>query len=650
MNYRSDIDGLRTIAVFTVILNHAGFTFFSGGFVGVDVFFVISGFLITAIIYPKIAENKFSFGWFLSRRIKRLMPVLFFIMIITAVVFTIIMLPQDLMKFYRSIIWVLLYAGNFFMWIHHGGYFDGNSQEAPLLHMWSLAVEEQYYFVWPLMLIFSIKIFGSKLTAWLSLGLFVVLTVFSQWGTEVTVGAAYYLLPTRFFELLLGSCLAIFWSQLPTANQRIQDILSIIGMGLIIGSALVLTEHSAFPGYNALYPTIGTALLIYSQKGLVNKFLSTKAMVFSGNISYSLYLWHWPIFVLMRYMSIELTLPVQLACIALTYLLSVLSYQYIEQPFRQSRIHSFTPIAIKIYAIPTLVLISIASFGIANQGFSERFTPQVVLMEQALNTHSSNSRQACHSPFRDSQRLPTNECIIGEKNELNSKKGLFIFGDSHANHLVPFFSTLIHDANAWGQDYTLDRCIPIADLNWGGNLYKAERCKERNAQAMKHIQQHEFNYVVMAASWPGIETKRMFNEVGQLTANIDKTELLADKLRHTVELIISTGAVPILVEDTPALAGKSPKCPIKQLIFNDQLNCNISLVDNAFISEAFVAVQKRYPQIIIIKPSELYCTDNSCTMALGNMPLYRDDDHLNVEGAKALAVKYLMANANFIGR
>jgi len=153
LKYRSDIDGLRTIAVFIVILNHAGFSLFSGGFVGVDVFFVISGFLITSIIYPKIIDKSFSLGWFFSRRIKRLMPVLFCVIAVTALVFTVVMLPQDLVKFYHSIIWVIMYVANFFMWINHGGYFDGNSQEAPLLHTWSLAVEEQYYFVWPLMLI-----------------------------------------------------------------------------------------------------------------------------------------------------------------------------------------------------------------------------------------------------------------------------------------------------------------------------------------------------------------------------------------------------------------------------------------------------------------------------------------------------------------
>ena len=155
MNYRRDIDGLRTIAVFLVILNHAGFSFFSGGFVGVDVFFVISGFLITTIIYSALQQDKFSMAWFLGRRIKRLMPVLLFILLITTIVYSFIMLPQDLMKYYRSIIWVVLYVGNFFFWREHGGYFDGGSAEVPLLHTWSLAVEEQYYFIWPLMLMLS---------------------------------------------------------------------------------------------------------------------------------------------------------------------------------------------------------------------------------------------------------------------------------------------------------------------------------------------------------------------------------------------------------------------------------------------------------------------------------------------------------------
>ncbi|GLX78190.1 acyltransferase [Thalassotalea insulae] len=644
MNYRSDIDGLRTIAVFTVILNHAGIALFSGGFVGVDVFFVISGFLITSIIYPRIVENTFSMGWFLSRRIKRLMPVLFFVIFVTAVAFTFVMLPQDLATFYQSIVWVVLYAGNFFMWIHHGGYFDGNSQEAPLLHTWSLAVEEQYYFVWPVMLILSVRLLGPKVTAWLSVILFIALTIFSQWGTEVTVGAAYYLLPTRFFELLLGSSLAIFWHKLPEVKTSVHHILSIIGVTLILASAVFLNEHSSFPGYNALYATIGTAILIYSQRGVINKFLSTKAMVYSGNISYSLYLWHWPIFTLLRYMSIELTAVVQLGAILFTYLLSMLSYQYIEQPLRHSRINAFLPIAIKFYTVPAMLMIAFALVGVSQQGYPERFEPQIVNMEKALNTHSSDSRKACHSAFREHNRQPDASCIFG--NHTAENKGVFIFGDSHANHLVPFVQELVKDAGLWGQDYTMDRCLPVGDLNWGGNLYKAQRCKARNAVALQHMEEQGFAYVVLAASWPGFDTRRIFNETARVTDIEEIKTLFQQKLINTIDHIVKQGVTPILFEDTPTLAGKSPKCPIKQILYDESLSCEITLQNNRFISDIFSHVQSLYPQTIVIKPSELFCQQQRCTMQIENIPLYRDDDHLNEEGAKILARKYLAQVGN----
>lgn len=646
MNYRSDIDGLRTIAVFIVILNHAGFSFFSGGFVGVDVFFVISGFLITAIIYPKIVEKTFSIGWFLSRRIKRLMPVLFFIIFITAIVFTMVMLPQDLIKFYHSIIWVLLYAGNFFMWIHHGGYFDGNSQEVPLLHMWSLAVEEQYYFIWPIMLILSVRCFGIKYTGWLSLILFVGLTFLSQWGTEVTIGAAYYLLPTRFFELLLGSSLAIFWYRLPKVSVNTHHVLSVIGLTLILGSAVLLNDHSPFPGYNALYPTLGTAILIYSQHGIINRLLTTKGMTYSGNISYSLYLWHWPIFTLLRYMSIELNLFIQISAIILTYILSIFSYHYIEQPFRQSSLNKFSPIAFKLYVVPTTLIILMASIGIYQQGYQQRFTPNIVNMEQALNTHSSDSRKDCHSAFRDNDREPNENCIFGERGQ--NKKGVFIFGDSHANHLVPFIQELVSDANTWGQDYTLDRCLPIFNLNWGGNLYKAKRCKERNERALQHIKEQQFSFVVLAASWPDVATRRMFNETERMVDPSEKINAFQNKLMESIAVIIRSGATPVLFEDTPTLDGKSPKCPIKKLVFDASLNCDINITNNKLIAKTFAEIQAVYPQAVIINPSELFCQNDLCSMSLNGVPLYRDDDHLNVEGAKTLAKAYLSQYGNFI--
>lgn len=638
MKYRSDIDGLRTIAVGLVILNHVGFSFFSGGFVGVDVFFVISGFLITAIIFPMIKDKNFSITWFLSRRIKRLMPVLLFVIFVTMLVFSFILLPQDLIKFYRSIIWVILYGANFFFWREHGGYFDGGSKEAPLLHTWSLAVEEQYYMLWPLMLMVAIKFFGGKATAYLSLVVFIVATVFSQWGTEVTLGAAYYLLPTRFFELLMGSCLAIFWHQLPESNAKVHHIISILGLSLIAGSSLLLSEHSPFPGYNALYPVVGTALLIYSSKGIINKFLSLRPMVFTGNISYSLYLWHWPVFVAIRYMSVDFTLPVQIAAIIFTYGLAILSWKYIEQPLRHVKLSSFSKVATTMYLVPSAFIILVALGGIYSEGYKERFSAEVVQMDLALNSFASKSRVDCHAAFRNSENLPDEKCRFGDLANDNISK-FFVFGDSHANHLVPFLETLALEAKSVGQDYTLDRCLPILGLNWGSNIFMAKKCRERNDQAKQYILANDFDYVVLAASWPHFSSQRMFIEKRVIDKSI-KRKLFKAQLSETLQFIIQSGSIPIFIEDTPTLDGKSPKCPIKREVFNDKLDCSIERIDNEMLDGILHELKVDFPVLVIISPHKLMCEETKCVMSLNSLPLYRDDDHLNEHGAKYLGELY----------
>jgi peptidoglycan/LPS O-acetylase OafA/YrhL len=628
-----------------VILNHAGFTVFSGGFVGVDVFFVISGFLITTIIYSALQQNKFSMAWFLGRRIKRLMPVLLFILLITTIVFSFIMLPQDLMKYYRSIIWVVSYVGNFFFWREHGGYFDGGSAEVPLLHTWSLAVEEQYYFIWPLMLLVAYKYLGGKGTIILSLIGCVAATIFSQWGTEVTIGAAYYLLPTRFFELLVGSCLALTWSYLPKSNQLVSHFLSLSGLALIIGGAFLLNEHSSFPGYNALFPVLGTALIIYSSNGIVNKLLSYRPMVYTGNISYSLYLWHWPILVLFRYTAIELTLFNQIFAIALTYILSVLSYKYIEQPCRHLKAVKFKPIALNYYAIPSAALIIIALIGINFDGYQHRFSKDIIQMEVALNSHTSASRKLCHSSYSQSEIAPDNACIFGAKTQEFNDTDIFIFGDSHANHLIPFIDVLAKDANVSAQDYTLDRCLPMFDLKWGSNLHKAGLCQNRNELALNHIQSKSFNYVVLAASWPDFSTRRIFTNERVENDQL-KIQLFNKQFEYTLLRIIEAGATPIVITDTPTLSGKSPKCTIKKNIFNNQLNCDIQRQENILMTQTLKTLKETFTELIIIEPHKMMCSANDCKMEINGTPLFRDDDHLNEQGSALLGTLFLKQSAN----
>lgn len=645
MEYRRDIDGLRSLAVLLVIFNHAGFSFLSGGYVGVDVFFVISGYLITSIIASSIHKQSFSFSDFLARRIKRLMPVLFVVIFVTTLVFSLVLLPQDLSKYYRSIIWVVLYGGNFFFWREHGGYFDGGSQEAPLLHTWSLAVEEQYYLIWPLTLVLLLKYLGKRLTVYVVGFGCIAATVFSQWGTEVTIGAAYYLLPTRFFELMVGSWLALAWRHLPALNGTIRSGLSLLGLGLIVGSAILLTEHSPFPGYNALYPVLGTALIIYAAVGVVNKGFSLRPFVFIGNLSYSMYLWHWPIFVFARYTAVEFTLFTQCVCIVLTFLLSLLSWKYVEQPLRHKKVAGFAPIASNMFFKPALVLILFAVVGVANQGFPGRFSSSVLAMDQALNSHASESRKGCHSPYRAAAALPKADCLFGDLAAEQSPPKLFLFGDSHANHIVPFLDTLASDANLIGQDYTLDQCLPVFDLKWGGNLHKANQCRERNQLANEYIANQSFDYVVLAASWPGIKTKRLFLEE-RVYDNEIKEALLREKLLATIGAVVSAGAIPVVIEDIHYLNGKDPKCPIKKQLFNSSLDCQVIQEPNVFFSNLVLSIKSVYPQLIVMKPRDLICDGSLCEMFAGDIPLFRDDDHLNEMGAKLMGQLYLDAHDN----
>ena len=412
-----------------------------------------------------------------------------------------------------------------------------------------------------------------------------------------------------------------------------------------MGSAFILTEYHSFPGYNALYPVLGTALIIYASTGFVNKFLSLQPMVFTGNISYSLYLWHWPILVFARYTSIDFTLINQIIFIALTYILSVLSWKYIEQPFRYFKLSSFKNITIKLYVIPSIFIFSLLLIGFYFDGYQNRFSPSILTMDSALHSSTSESREHCHSPYRNSEALPNKKCIFGENSEHKTQANVLIFGDSHANHMVPFIRALTEDAHVSGQDYTLDRCLPILDLKWGSTIHLAEKCKNRNKLTANYIQKNNFDFVVMAASWPGITTRRIFEE-DRLEDNDRIEKLLKSKLIETLQIIVDSGAIPVMIADTPTLAGKSPKCPIKKELFNTKLNCDIFHHSNKLFNELIGSLSNEFPQLVTIRPQLLMCDAENCKMDLNGVPLYRDEDHLNKIGSKLLGYIFLESTRN----
>jgi len=337
--YRPEIDGLRAVAVTAVILCHAGFEVFAGGFLGVDVFFVISGYLITRLILNEMNEGRFSILNFYERRARRILPVLFFVMAVCLVAVSALFIPSDARNFLKSMVATSLFSSNIFFWLD-SGYFQTSSQLKPLLHTWSLAVEEQFYIIFPFVLLFSRK--WNIRSIWIMLGLICVGSfALGHWGSFYRSGqGAFFLLPSRGWELLFGVFVA-FYLEKPHrrfSGRLIAQLASITGLLLVIYSFIKFSEDTPTPSSYTLVPTIGTALIIiFSVKGtIIHALLRTRLFVGLGLISYSAYLWHQPLFAFTRYLTPgELSKLLLLGLCAVTLPLSYVSWRYIEQPFRQ---------------------------------------------------------------------------------------------------------------------------------------------------------------------------------------------------------------------------------------------------------------------------------------------------------------------------
>lgn len=337
MEYRREIDGLRALAVLPVILFHAGFHAFGGGFVGVDVFFVISGYLITSIILAELARGRFSIAGFYERRARRILPALFLVMLVTLPLAWLWLLPSDLRDYAQSLVAVPLFASNILFW-RKSGYFDAAAELQPLLHTWSLAVEEQYYLLFPLLLMLAWR-FGRRWIAVLLGLVFAASLGLAQWSVTASPAAAFYLLPSRGWELLAGAFAALYLSrdQMPAAPRWLAEAGGVAGCALITHAVLAFDRQTPFPGLHALVPALGTVLVILcaTPQTFVGRLLGHRVCVGIGLASYSAYLWHQPLIAFVKIGSAgEPSTATMLGVLALVAVLAWLSWRWVERPFR----------------------------------------------------------------------------------------------------------------------------------------------------------------------------------------------------------------------------------------------------------------------------------------------------------------------------
>ena len=362
LKHRTEIDGLRAIAVIPVVLFHAGISLFKGGYVGVDIFFVISGYLITSLIINEIKKSKFKLSNFLLSRFKRIFPALCFVILCT-IPFVIKFIPiTDLDNYFLSVISSLLFSSDILFWLQ-SSYFDVEADKKPLLHTWSLGVEAKFYILFPIFLILFQKEIQNKRIQYLILSIGILSFIYCEWASRLYPVANFFLLPSRIWELCLGA-LAFFANQ--NKNNIINNLFSFIGLILILCSFFFFDETTRFPSFNTLLPIIGTYLIIVhcNTFTLVGRILSSKFLVGTGLISYSLYLWHQPLFALYKVHYGNLELNSIFLLIVISFLLSLFSWKYIEIPFRNKKIISNkTNFLILINVFSLIICISLISLS-----------------------------------------------------------------------------------------------------------------------------------------------------------------------------------------------------------------------------------------------------------------------------------------------
>lgn len=488
--YRADIEGLRAIAVLVVVFFHYQVPCFKGGFVGVDIFFVISGYLISSIIMKDLTNNTFSFVAFYERRIRRIFPALFAMLFVSTIVALILYDYGTLREFGKTLIATVVFASNFYFY-KHAGYFTTFQEQSVLLHTWSLAVEEQFYLVFPIVIYFLHKHQASRIKYYIVTGflLSLGLCIIEDGHTRF----AFYLLPTRAWEFLIGTLLALRLFSL-SVNPKINLLLSIAGFGLIIGAVLCFSSTQIYPSYNALFPVLGVSLVIYSgeyyPQTLVNNFLGLSFFRFFSKISYSLYLWHWGLYVFYQYVSFSSLngLDIVLLLVA-SFLLSFLSWRFVEQPFRH--VQNKQVINNKyVFKLSFLVVCLLLSGGFTiykTNGLPLRYSENNLIIDTQKDsiTTSLVKWEDFDRSHPNSQYAPP---ILGNKSKIPNS---ILWGDSHARCLASGLFFNVKHASFYIA--TQSSVIALQNINTFGSGGSSYSISENSKKVLRFIRNRAFS-------------------------------------------------------------------------------------------------------------------------------------------------------------
>jgi peptidoglycan/LPS O-acetylase OafA/YrhL len=647
--YRADIDGLRGVAIAAVLAYHGGFAFGGGGYVGVDVFFVVSGYLITALILAESAAGRFTTVGFYERRVRRLLPALLVVMAATGVAASVLFLPEELRRFGGSLFATSVFSSNFFFWLETG-YFQTAAELKPLIHTWSLAVEEQFYLLVPLLLLPALRLRSQAVAAWV-IGLLLVSLGASEWAVRSAPSAAFYVTPFRVWELALGMLLAL--PVVPTSPSGWMRTASAwLGLALIVWSALAYSWQTSFPGLHALAPCAGAALVIWSGSGgdtPVKRLLSLRPVVFLGLISYSLYLWHWPVLSFARYWAVrELDSGETAALLAGSVVLAALSWRFIERPFR---VRNGVLDRRRLFAAVGAATAAIAGVGLSAvvaAGWPARIDDASLHLASAAGDRNPRS-EACS--FLDSAAVREGRsCLLGAAGR--AVPSFVVWGDSHADALMPMFDELAHRFGVAGLYLGRIGCPPLLGVDRPGTDFN---CRSFNEAARHAIVESGARTVILVARWSHYSSEPIYKHEARVRMVIsDATTarewpaavegndaVMARGLRRTLASL--AGHDVVLVSGVPEIGYEVPEVLARLRHLGRHVDIRPSVEDYERRQQAVQSVldaQQRQFAFIQLHPARPLCERGACQVVIDDHPLYVDSHHLSRHGAAFVAGEF----------
>lgn len=627
LHYRPEVDGLRAIAVIAVLLFHFDPRLAPGGFTGVDIFFVISGFLITSIIVKSHARGSFSFLDFYLRRIRRIAPAYLTVVLATLVAGCVLMQPEDLAHLGKSAFWSVLASPNIFFWLNlDTSYFAADSRQLPLLHLWSLGVEEQFYLLWPMLLVACLRFLSGRLL-WACMAVAVISSfAYAHHVSVVDPAFSYYMLPTRAGELGIGAALAL----LPGAREPRKDsgglyeIVALTGLGLMACSIFVLDGTTRFPGWNALPACLGAALVILAdsrRRCLSLAPLRWKPVVAVGLISYSLYLWHWPILAFARYLAIQLDARTATALLGLIFAAAIFSYRFVERPARSFRAPG-RRIALQLFFAPAVILLGLSTLLMTQAGRISQLAgkPGLEQAEQRLLARTAPAYEFaynCQLEQFDPTVLERPQCLHGSV--ASEGADVLLWGDSHAAHYIGILASIVETNGLGMRNASLSTCPPVWSerTDYGMQAYQPACTQFR---ALIEAGAAPYPVIAIGAQWSVHARNKSF----------------WSDFEATLDALLADGKQVVLLAEVPTFPGYDRHCEVRNLR-HDFVDCIASMTrpDSGTVpaNAHLQSLAGSRTGVEVFDIHDMVCRGSACSPHIDGKQVYFDPSHLSMEGS-----------------